>query len=430
MSLKKVLIVTYYWPPSGGSGVQRWLKFTKYLREFGYEPVIYTVKDPNYALEDIKLIDDIPEGVKVLRRKIWEPNNLFSFFKKTKKKSAGFLDKEPSFLGKIMIYIRANYFIPDARSFWIKPSVKFLEKAIQDEDISLLITTGPPHSLNVIGLKLKEKTNIPWIADFRDPWTEIDYFDALPLTKNSLDKHHNLEKSVVSTADKILVIGNQMKLNFEKFTKNIKVIPNGFDTLETNSLDSKLSDKFSIVHIGLMNSDRNPTMLWEVIQELSIENENFKKDYKVELIGVVAKEVHEQLDKYNIENVELISYVPHDEVRAYQRNAQLLLLSVNNVKSAKGIITGKIFEYLQAKRPILAIGPTDGDLSDILNETNSGEIVNFGDKVKLKDVILNYYESYQKGQLNVNSTNIEKYHRKELTKLLASEITAVLNKKK
>lgn len=179
----KLLIITYYWPPSGGSGVQRWLKFTKYLREFGVEPVIYTVDNPKYAIEDVSLENEIPKGIETLRTPIFEPNSLLSIFgSKNKKESAGFLNPNPSFFGKIMQYIRANYFIPDARKYWIKPSVKYLKNYLKENSIDAVVTTGPPHSLHLIGLELKKQTSIKWVSDFRDPWTEIDYFHQLPLT--------------------------------------------------------------------------------------------------------------------------------------------------------------------------------------------------------------------------------------------------------
>ena len=174
----KVLIVTYYWPPSGGSGVQRWLKFVKYLQEFGVEPIVYTVSNPKYAIMDASLANEIPKNVTILKQPICEPNSLLNIFKKNKvKESAGFLNPNPSLLGKLLQYIRANYFIPDARKFWVKPSVTFLSKFLEHNPVDAIITTGPPHSLHLIGLELKKKFDINWISDFRDPWTDIDYFE-------------------------------------------------------------------------------------------------------------------------------------------------------------------------------------------------------------------------------------------------------------
>jgi len=369
--MKKVLVITYYWPPSGGSGVQRWLKFVKYLQNFNIEPIVYTVSNPSIVFFDPTLISEVPDNVVVLKQPIWEPYKilgLFNFAKKGKTQ-AGFLPANDSFLSKIITYIRANYFIPDARKFWIKPSVKYLTKYLKDNPVDIIITTGPPHSLHLIGLKLQEKLNLKWIADFRDPWTHIDYYHKLPLSKASDKKHYSLEKQVVSKANAVLVVGESMKKEFLKFNKNITVITNGYDTFK-KSKQQILDKKFTITHIGMMNADRNPKFFWDVLCNLIKENKDFA-----------------------------------------------------NVPSAKGIITGKVFEYLQAKRPILAIAPTDGDLATIIVDTNSGCVIDFNDKIKLKSEILKLYNLFRENRLEVFSKNIEKYHRKNLTKKLAEVIS-------
>jgi hypothetical protein len=209
-SKKKVLIITYYWPPSGGSGVQRWLKFSKYLRDFNIEPVIYTVDNPSYPIKDTSLESEIPSGLEVLKQPIFEPNSFLSIFGNNKKKeSAGFLNPNPTLLGRFFQYVRANYFIPDARKFWIKPSVKFLSNYLKNNEIDLVITTGPPHSMHIIGLVLRDKFKIKWISDFRDPWTEIDYFQQLPLTKKLIKASSIRAESRKS--DMVIVVGETMK---------------------------------------------------------------------------------------------------------------------------------------------------------------------------------------------------------------------------
>jgi len=418
-----VLIITYYWPPAGGSGVQRWLKFVKYLQDFDIEPVVYTVDNPSYAILDKTLENEVPKSVEIIKQQIREPNNFLSFFsKKNKKTSAGFLDANPSFFGKIAQYIRANYFIPDARKYWIKPSVNYLSDYLKNNPVDAVISTGPPHSMHLIALQLKEKLGINWIADFRDPWTAIDYFYQLPLTNKAKERHHQLEKEVVSTADCVLVVGKTMKDNYLKFNKNIEVITNGFDgDLNTNLIP--LDKKFTLVHIGLMNADRNPEILWRTLSEICKEDQIFAKDFKLKLVGSIAKEVHESIKKYQLTAyIEMIDYLPHQEVITYQKSAQVLLIAVNNVPSAKGILTGKIFEYLQAQRPILAIGPTDGDLAEIITTTNSGVVIDFNDTVELKNTIFKFYNVYKNDTLAVESKEIEKYHRKNLTSQLAQII--------
>lgn len=425
----KVLIITYYWVPAGGSGVQRWLKFVKYLRDFGIEPVVFTVDEPNYPITDPSLEKEVPEGIEIIRNPIWEPNDVLSIFKKKETKtSAGFLNPNPNFFGKILQYVRANYFIPDARKYWIKPSVKAIKKQLLEKNIDAIITTGPPHSLHLIGLQLKKELGVKWIADFRDPWTDIDYFHQLPLTKTSIEKHRKLEQEVLKNADVSLVVGKTMKVNYDAFSENIQVITNGFDTeAKINSEEIKLDSQFSITHIGLMNADRNPIVLWKVLSELTEEIVGFSEDLEIKLIGSIADDVAIELKKYAFKNITKIKYVPHSEVKIHQQKSQVLLLAINKVPSAKGIITGKIFEYLQAKRPILAIGPEDGDLAEIIATTNAGSIIDFEDGKKLKKTVLNLYQQYKKGTLVVNSKGVDKYHRKELTQQLANIIKETIH---
>lgn len=423
--MKKALIITYYWPPAGGSGVQRWLKFVKYFRDFGIEPIVYTVENPNYPILDESLQNDVPENVEVLKLPIWEPNNVLSFFGKKKTESAGFLNPNPSFLGKMLQNVRANYFIPDARMFWIKPSVNYLKKYLSENKIDVVITTGPPHSLHLIGLKLKQHLNIKWIADFRDPWTEIDYFHQLPLSEKAIKKHHYLEQEVLKNADAVLVVGKTMKENYVDFNPNTFTITNGFDGEIADSKEV-LDAKFTLTHIGLMNADRNAKMLWEVLAEICEERESFKQDFQLKLIGKLDPSVLNDISKYKLENnVEIINYLSHKEVIQFQKKAQVLLLVVNDVPSAKGIITGKIFEYLMAKRPILAIAPTRGDLAEILNSTNAGVTIDFEDREQLKTNIVNLYSQFKKGELEVDSKNIEQFHRKQLTKKVAEIINRI-----
>jgi len=426
-SKKKVLILTYYWPPSGGSGVQRWLKFSKYLRDFNIEPVIYTVDNPSYPIKDTSLESEIPLGLEVLKQPIFEPNSFLSIFGNNKKKeSAGFLNPNPTLLGRFFQYVRANYFIPDARKFWIKPSVKFLSNYLKNNEIEVVITTGPPHSMHIIGLALRDKFKIKWISDFRDPWTEIDYFQQLPLTKKANKKHHQLEQEVLEKSDMVIVVGETMKKKFLKHNHNIEVLTNGFDSYE-NSLTIELDSNFSITHVGLMNADRNPTILWEVLYEISSENIDFKNNLRIKFIGKIDDTVIQDIQVFNPKNIVRIPYLDHEEVRKYQASSQVLLLSINHVSSAKGIITGKIFEYLQAKRPILGIGPEDGDAAAILKKTNAGNIVGFNNKVELKAAVLKLYKDFKEEKLFVKSINIEQFHRKNITRQLAQVIKKVVS---
>lgn len=412
----KVLVITYYWPPSGGSGVQRWLKFVKYLPEFGVTPVVFTVDDPEYAVLDSSLNDDVSDDLTVLKGKIWEPNQLLKKLGgKNKKVSAGFLDAKPSLTDRILRYVRANFFIPDSRKFWVKPSVKFLSDHLKNNDFDVIVTTGPPHSVHLIGLELKRRFGLKWIADFRDPWTSIDYFHNLPLTNRSLKRHRNLEGQVLKEADRIVVVGSTMKEDFEPFNENILVIPNGYDTYQSEN-GTELDQEFTLTYAGLMNDDRNPKTLWKVLGKIRASDPEFERDLIIRFVGSCSSEVLKSIDSNGLsKNLENLGYQDHRKVAQYQRSAQLLLLTVNEVPSAKGIVTGKIFEYMQAKRPVLAIGPTEGDLAGIIEKTRSGVVVDFGDESGMEEAVLSFYRQFRAKSLEVNSRNIENYHRRNLT---------------
>lgn len=424
--MKKVLIITYYWIPSGGAGVQRWVKFTKYLRDFGWEPIIYTPENPEYPSEDLSFQKDIPFDIQVIKTYIWEPYDIYRnlFGKKGERINAGFIqeNKKSGWKEKLSIWIRGNFLIPDPRRFWIKPSVKYLQKILTENPVDAVITTGPPHSMHLIALGLKKHfPNLPWIADFRDPWTNIDFYKELNLSKLSDYIHRRLEKKVVQTADCVLVVSNEMVKEYKQFNPHrIQLITNGFDTDDVQAQEISPDKKFTLAHIGTLNYARNPKVLWTVLSDLAQENSDFRRDLQILLIGKTDFTVIEDLRHLNLaDNLQKIDYLTHSEAIKKQNSSQVLLLLINNSPSAKGILTGKFFEYLAAKRPILAIGPTDGDTAKILEETKSGRIADFNDDKEMREIVLDYYEKYKNGTLSVSATSTEKYSRKELTRQLA-----------
>jgi galactitol-specific phosphotransferase system IIB component len=423
---KKVLIISYYWPPAGGPGVQRWLKFVKYLPEFGIQPVVYIPKNPHYPLIDKQLEKEVSKEVIILQKKIWEPYTIASIFSKnkTKKLGAGIITqtKKQSLLEKTLLWIRGNIFMPDARFLWVNPSVKYLSKYIQKHNIDTIITTGPPHSLHLIGLKLKSKLPINWLADFRDPWTTIGYHKELKLSDWASKKHKDLEKKVLNLSDTIIVTSPTTKKEFQCITqKPIYVITNGFDTEEVKQVP--LNEKFTLAHIGSLLSNRNPLVLWEVLQELIQENENFAKNFQLKLIGAVSKEVLETLSNYQLNNfVNNLGYLSHQEALVHQKSSQVLLLIEIDSEETKCIIPGKVFEYITSTRPIIAIGPENSDFEAIITTTNTGKFFSYKQKEVLKQTILSYFNAFLQNELQVNAINLEKYHRKNLTKELANLI--------
>ncbi len=422
---KKVLIITYYWPPAGGPGVQRWLKFVKYLPDFGVEPIVYCPENPSYPLLDDNLVKEVSEKVTIIKQPIFEPYQLASLFskKKTKTIASGLINtKKQSLVEKILLYVRGNYFIPDARKFWVKPSVNYLSKYLQENAIETIITTGPPHSLNLIGLQLKKQLNINWIADFRDPWTTIGYHDKMKLSKASQQKHKLFEKEVLQTADTILVTSPSTKTEFEAIThKPINVITNGFDDVKMKSLS--LDTKFTLSHIGSLLTGRDPKVLWDSIAELLQENTDFKASFELKLIGAVSNDVLASITASGLEShVNLLGYVSHEEAQVYQRESQVLLLIEIDSPATKCIIPGKLFEYMQSHRPILGFGPEDADFKSIITQTNTGTSFGYAvtEKEEIKSKLLSCFQAYQNGDLKANGIGIQKYHRKNLTETLAS----------
>lgn len=422
--MKKVLIITYYWPPAGGPGVQRWLLFVKYLRDFDIEPVVYVPQNPNYPFTDTSLQEEIPEGITVLKHPIKEPYKFAKWFssQKTAQISKGIIPtKKQSFTEKILLWLRGNFFIPDARIAWVKPSVAFLKEYLQKEKIETIITTGPPHSLHLIGLKLKQQlNNLRWIADFRDPWTTIGYHKKLKLTKAASQKHQKLETKVLQTADNILVTSPTTREEFRKKTNRpISVITNGFDgDISTEKIVDK---KFTMSHIGSLLSDRNPEVLWSVLSELVTTDPDFATDFRLQLVGVVSDTVLQSLSEYALDNhIEYKGYLNHTEVRAVQCRSQVLLLIEIDSEETRAIIPGKLFEYMAANRPIIALGPQSSDVERILEETESGLFFEYNQKEKLKNTLLDFYQHYKNGTLVSTAKNMEHYHRKQLTKKLAN----------
>ena len=421
--MKKALIICYYWPPAGGPGVQRWLKFVKYLRDFDIEPVVYVPENPHYPIVDASLEAEIPQGITVLKHPIKEPYGLAQLFskKQTNQISSGIIkDKEKQgLLQRLMLFVRGNLFIPDARKWWIKPSVKYLKSYLKSTNFDVIITTGPPHSLHLIGLQLKKHTQLPWVVDFRDPWTTIGYQKKLKLTQKSRQKHVDLEFEVLNKADHIIVTSPTTKSDFSKTTTTpITCITNGFDTVYDATVP--LDTKFTLAHIGSLLEDRNPDILWQALSELKQEHIDFSQDLSIQLTGKVSTTVIQNIERYHLsQNLELPGYVSHQEAIRRQCSAQLLLLIEIDSYDTQAIIPGKLFEYLASKRPIIAIGPKDSDIIEILEQAKSGSYFSYGNKVQLKNTILEFYNRYKTGGISQNTSDLTAFTRKELTRQLS-----------
>ena len=438
--MKRVLIITYYWSPSGGSGVQRWLKMSKYLPEYGWQPVIYTTENAEYPIVDPSLEKDVSPEAEVIRHPINEPYTFYKKFlgiKKDETVKMGFIqekEKKKSWKSELSLWIRGNLFIPDARQGWVKPSVKYLNNYLKEHPVDAIISTGPPHSMHLIAMALKETTGLPWIADFRDPWTEIDYYQDLHLTRWADHKHHRLEHEVLTKADKVVTVAPDGARRLGRIgNRNVRVIYNGFDRDDDATAEVTPSEKFSITYLGVLSKIQNPEKLWEAIGELVSENAKFNNDLQINMIGQIDSSVAKSIGENGLNgSTTYLPYLPHEQVSAVHRSSTLLLLLLmpDSEPRAKGLLTGKLFEYLASGRPILCIGPEDGDAARVINEANAGTTIGFDDKDKMKDTLKSLYQKYLNHNLPNNpNADIERYSRRALAGEYASLLEKSINAK-
>ncbi len=372
--MKRVLIITYYWPPNGGAGVQRWLKMAKYLPQHGWQPVIYTPSNPEIITADPGLEREIPAVVEVIKRPINEPYTLYKRLtgrKAEAKVHLGFLNegKKKSWREELAVWIRGNAFVPDARVWWVRPSVKFLEGYLHDHQVDAIVSTGPPHSMHLIALGLKKKfPALRWIADWRDPWTNIDFYHQLKLTAWADSKHHRLEKEVIAHADVNVAVGWTMAEELKALgSRNTEVITNGFDPADVPAPPVQVDEAFSLVHVGSMTATRDVPGLWKALAELCHADDAFAQKLTLRFVGPVDQAVIASIKAVGLSSkVERLGSVDHAQAMREMQRARVLLLSVNDTANAKGVLTSKLFEYMSVGRPILAVGPKDGDVARVL----------------------------------------------------------------
>jgi glycosyltransferase involved in cell wall biosynthesis len=371
--MKRLLIITYYWPPNGGAGVQRWLKFTKYLPQHGWQPVVYTPSNPEVIMPDPALEGEVPAEAEIVRYPITEP---YGFYKrltgrgKDTKVHTGFLseEKRQGWREDLALWVRSNLFIPDARVWWVKPSVRRLKAYLKDHPVDAVVTTGPPHSLHLIGLALKRELGVHWIADWRDPWTNIDFYQQLKLTGWADRKHRRLEGDVLREADRTIAVGWTMAAELEALgAKHVDVITNGYDPADVTTPAAAVDEAFSLVHVGSLTATRNAPGLWKALALLCAQDPVFAAKLKLRFVGAVDHTVLASIAEAGLsEKVERVGPVSHAEAMRHMQQARVLLLLLNDTANARGILTSKLFEYLSVGRPLLSIGPKDGDLARVL----------------------------------------------------------------
>ena len=424
---KKVLIITYYWPPSGGAGVQRWLKFTKYLCELGLEPHVVIPSNPNYPVIDTSFEKDIENlDIKIIKIPIWEPYNIYRKFmgfsedyKINHTFSAG--DKSNNWKSKLALWFKSNVFIPDPRIFWTLNTHNIIEKYIKEQQIDTIITTSPPHSVQLIGYKLKRKmNNLKWIADLRDPWTTIYFSNTLPQSFISKKINAWLEKKVLQKADHVITVSKALCEEFSLISnRKIHCITNGYDADDIQSNTEFDYSSFSMSYIGTLFKAYNMPNFWEVISEICSENMQFKKDLKITIAGSVDFSIIEKFNELNIsDNINYLGYLNHDKINEIIQETQILLLTTPE-NDNKGILTGKVFEYLATLKPILCITSKHNNLWNLIQETQSGFCVDFYSKDEIKRILLLLYNQYKnKDFIHNDIENIKKYNRKSLTEEL------------
>lgn len=424
MSRQKILVITYYWPPSGGSGVQRWLKFVKYLPQLGWEPHVFTPENPSGTIQDESLFKDVPSEVKVVKLPIWEPYEVFGKLSKIfgGKKAAqpGFVNtKQTSLFSKISIWARGNLFIPDPRKFWINPATRFLETYLKQNQIDTIVTTGPPHSMHLIGLRLKKRNPaLRWIVDMRDPWSEWGFLDSIKAGNRARVKHRALEHQVLTTADEVLTITPFYVRQFERLSgRKVNLITNGFD--EDDFKDFKLvrSDKFRLRHIGIVNEKCDPRPFMSVVKNLCLSNHDIRNNIEVEFVGTVNNVFREFIvnDPVLSSVTKLTASVPHKEVKGIYASSAVLLLILTGYKDAEGYMPGKMFEYLVTGLPILGVGPTDGDAATLLNLSKAGTMFEEDATQEIEGFIKTAYDRWKNSQSANVPNNASAYSRKALT---------------
>ena len=433
-ALKKVLIVTYYWPPSGGVGVQRWLKLAKYLPEWGWEPVILTPENPAFSLQDLSLLKEVRPETEVLHLPIWEPYGLLQKLKgeKAVRINQGMTSEggEGGLLQQGLMWIRGNFFLPDPRRFWVKPASDFILRILETNNICAIITTGPPHSMHLIGQQVKKKSGLSWLADFRDPWSRWEILQRMKLTTPVRRYHERLERRVLGEADLVLSASYGMEADFRELhpESRVQVLTNGVDEadLPEGFSTPRRPDKFRIVYAGLLNDKRNPALLWEVLDELCKEKEGLANLLEISLTGNIGQQVVRSLQQYrSLEAcLNLQGPVPHQQVFSLYQQAAVLLLLIDNDPASRVVIPAKLFEYMAACKPVLYIGAPEADAGRIIREENCGQSFSFDEKEGVKKYLLKLFEEYTSGSVMARSPNWQAYTRRLQAKQLAGYLNA------
>jgi len=429
--MKKVLIITYYWPPAGGPGVQRVVKFVKYLPQLGWQPIILTVKNPSSPTDDNSLISQIPQNCKVYKTDTFEPFNLYK--KVTGKKSnekipKNILEKRDNekIIDKFARWIRSNCFIPDARLGWIHNLKKEGMKIIENEKPDIIFSTSPPHSLQIGAKKLAKKSGLKWVADFRDPWSEAYWLQELKQSKLSKNINKRLEKSVLKKSDSISTVSTGVVEMFrQKVDNNYNIIHNGADNISSSKIKT---DKFIILFLGSLGKYHQIESLLKAINSLS---NDIREKIELKFVGKVFDGYLKIFDKQKGINITISDYLPFNDAMNLAKEASVLFNPIPNSSYSKSMIGAKTYDYLSLKKPILVLSKEGNAIEKILNETESGKCFKLDDDLKIKEFILKYYKIWteQKFVILDNENKLEKYTAKYNVAKLVKIFDEVLGNK-
>ncbi len=428
---KKVLLLTYYWPPAGGAGVQRWLKFCKYLPQYGVSPSVITVDEQHasYPLIDFSLTQDISSEIKIIKTASFEPLNFYQKVSGRKQiPYAGFAnEKQSNWKHEISRFIRGNFFIPDARRGWISYALKAAVKQLENREIKTLITTSPPHSTQLAGLKLKEKYDINWIADLRDPWTDIYYYSKMNHTTwaKKLDAHY--EKTVLEQADKVIVVSEFIKQMFvSKSNKvnpdKIHVIPNGYDEEDFENLKTPDNHTFIIAYNGTLAPDYPVETIVEALKLIVDEDPHCA--VRIQFTGSIEQHKKDYITNKIPHHCHFLDSVSHQKSIELLSQSHVSLLIIPDVSNNEGILTGKLFEYLAIQNPIIGIGPKRGEAAAIIQKCMAGYVFEKTEINELANRLKIWLAMFKRKEtLKLNSFLHQQYSRKKLTQKLVTLIS-------
>jgi glycosyltransferase involved in cell wall biosynthesis len=426
--MKKVLIIIYYWPPTGGSGVQRWVKFVKHLRNFGWEPIIFTPKNPLVNERDESLLKEIPEGIEVIKLPVFEIAKYFGSApgSETSNSTPSFFSNIKKTIGN---YIRGNFFIPDPRVLWVKPSVKFLSDYLSKNKIDAIVSSGPPHSLHKIAKHLKKKFNIPWLADFRDPWLEILDFHGFKTSASAFEKHKKLFRSVLNEASEVVVAHESVRENFQALTKTkVTLITNGYDAADIANAPQPIHDnkKFNVVFVGILYDKLNSPDLWNAFAKYASVDKIFAEKLQLIFVGKVQPDAMRNLEKNDLlKYCKFTGYVSHEVAVGYEKIADLLLLLTPSGNDFKYVIPGKLFEYLAVQKPILCLANANNDSAIIVSNSKAGIVVSPNSANEIKTVIESLFKDFEGKKETYVASNFEKFERKNLTAVLVNSLNSI-----